>query len=101
MILMPISDYPASSDDRSQAQVMAERKGELNQERQTVADSSLPPEQKKAAADTIDSETDDVERQRQSHLAKAARQEKQTEADAQKKADLSRAETRRRLDTQA
>lgn len=55
MNIMPISDLPMPADDRSQLQVLGERKAELNEQAQSVRESKMPRQQKEQALDEIDS----------------------------------------------
>lgn len=115
MNLMPISDYPASASDSAQAQVMAERKGELTQKLQVIQQSGAPQAVKQSAGETIGSQIADADRSRAHHLREAAYQHKQETARVQQehrqkaeqtqaqleKADVQTAAVRRRLDSRA
>lgn len=110
MVMMPISDYPAPASDKAQAQVLAERKGELNQRLQAVGQSNLPQEEKERLASSIQGQIQDVRQQREHKLREAANKDKQSATDAQKakrkqdalqQEDSRRAQTRRMLDIQA
>jgi hypothetical protein len=56
MVLMPVSFYPMPSDDNSQAQVLQERKSELNNQAQTVEQSNLNGREKQTAVGEINDE---------------------------------------------
>ena len=53
MAMMPISAYPALSDDRSQQQVLHERKSELNGQAQAVEQSGMDEREKRSALGKI------------------------------------------------
>ncbi len=110
MAILPISDYPAPASDKSQAQVLAERKAELNQQRQVTQQSALPAGEKKRISASIDDEIDAAERQRQHKLREASHEENRQAAQTRQaqqgqagrfKADDARAQFRRSLDTRA
>ena len=54
MVLMPISSYPAPSDDFSQSQVLEEKKSGLTQQAQTVEQSNMGKREKRVALSEID-----------------------------------------------
>jgi hypothetical protein len=60
LITMPISDYPASSDETAQMQVLSERKGEITQQIQDVQDSGLDEGSKAAKTDSLREETSNL-----------------------------------------
>ncbi|MFT9077803.1 hypothetical protein [Ethanoligenens sp.] len=110
MAILPISDYPAPASDKSQAQVLSERKGELHQRLQTVQQSGLPQQEKENLSASIRDQIRATDQQRQSKLREAAHKERQQAATARKaqetqasrrKSDKSQSQDSRRLDTQA
>lgn len=77
MAMMPISDYPAPASDKSQAQVLAERKGELNQQLQAAQQSNLPQAEKEHVSTSIRDQIEDVDQKREHKLREAGHKEKQ------------------------
>jgi hypothetical protein len=63
MITLPISYYPASSDDNAQIQVMSERKGEIAQKMHEVRDSGLDEYRKRAVTDKLKAQSDSLNRE--------------------------------------
>lgn len=91
MISMPISDYPASSSDKAQAQVLTERRGELSQKQQDVEQSNLPPTEKERISNAVGDEIQHVKQQREHKLKEVAYQKKQ-HAESARKADEAQAQ---------
>ncbi|ADU26563.1 hypothetical protein [Ethanoligenens harbinense] len=110
MAILPISDYPAPASDKSQAQVLTERKAELNQRLQTLQQSALPAGEKERISASIGDQIHTTEQQRQHKLREASNKEKQQSAEARQvqqaqavrlEDDDARAKARRSLDTRA
>lgn len=110
MAMMPISDYPAPASDKAQAQVLTERKGELNQRLQTIQQSNLPRAEKESQTASVQDQIQDVGQQREHKLREAANKDKQritdTRQEKQKqrtleREDMQHAQTRHMLDVQA
>ena len=109
MIIMPMSDYPTSSDPVSRMQALSEKKGEISQEMQDVQDSNLDEKSKAAVTDSLSQQSDDVSaqiRHKQSEKAvddklKADQsQKKKIENAALEKQDAD-TNSKKRLDTHA
>lgn len=110
MAMMPISDYPAPASDKSQAQVLAERKGELKQQLQAVQQSNLPQAEKEHVSTSIRDQIEVVDQKHEHKLREAAHQEKQQAAgirsneqlqNSLQQKDTERAHTRHILNVQA
>lgn len=110
MAMMPISDYPAPASDKAQAQVLTERKGELNQRLQAIRQSNLPQAEKESQTASVQDQIQDVRQQRDHKLREAANKDKQRITDIQQEKrkqstlqqeDIQHAQTRRMLDVQA
>lgn len=63
MITMPISYYPASSDDNAQIQVMHERRGEIARQMQDVQESGLDEYRKRAITDKLKVQSENLNKQ--------------------------------------
>jgi hypothetical protein len=63
MNMMPISSYPMTSDDKSQIQVLGERKSELNQQAQEITESPMSESEKQRALNDIGEKTDSANRE--------------------------------------
>jgi hypothetical protein len=60
MITLPMSDYPAPSNESAQMQVLSERKGEIAQQMQNVQDSSLDEGRKTAITDNLKAQSNNL-----------------------------------------
>ncbi len=91
---IPLSDYPAPADERSQIQTRMERKAELNAQAQQTADSRMDPQAKQAALDGIQERVDAADGEI-NHLRHTLAAKQKNEAEQRLKKEF---ETRRRLD---
>lgn len=85
MNILPISDYPASSDANSQIQVLSEEKSEISVEIQRINDSGLDSHAKEAAVDSLRARSDNI---------KQNIRKKQADIDNEKRLDKKRLEKR-------
>lgn len=75
MVLLPISYYPAPSDDKNQIQVLKERKSELTVQQQDVSQSNLGEQQKQqiigGIQEKIDAADGEIQYRRSREAAKS------------------------------
>lgn len=71
MITMPISEYPCSSDNISQAQNLGEKSGDINTQIQNIQDSNMPYHEKQRAISDLQSKKSDINKQINKKLADA------------------------------
>lgn len=108
MIMLPISEYPASSDDSSQIQVLSERRGEISEDMQNVDESRLDSRAKSAVTQKLQSESAGLAHQIQdkkdhSNYTKSIDSERKTQESVEQKALSKRREAAKegRLDVKA
>lgn len=106
MIVMPISDYPASSDERAQIQVLSERKGEIRRQIENVKDSPLDKETKLHITGRLEREVEGVNAQIRRKTIEKDRKEKiedmrQEQERLRQKEFQNKEERRNRLDVRA
>jgi hypothetical protein len=102
-MLMPVSDLPMPADDRSQRQVLLEKKAELTGQAQDIEDSSLPPRAKQAALGAVRQKIGDASRGSEQKLLRedVKKREDRRTADRERIAQTRTAQENRQADARS